>query len=66
MEQRSDEALAQFALIQIQAEVIPSQVGYWEDLRWKQTDSAFKLGRIMETQTEEIQKQLREWAQRWL
>lgn len=66
LEKQSDEALARLCLIQFRANMMPEQVGYWQDLRWKGDKARVAIERIRGIQPPEIQEKLSKWAETYL
>lgn len=57
---RTTGELSKLALIQMRAKVIPSQIGYWDDLAYRQgNESVYKAQRIADVQeAAEIAKEI--------
>jgi hypothetical protein len=63
---RTEQAIAELGLIQLQSNITPDQTGYWMDLRHDQgKESEFKIERICERQSAEVAAKLRAWLIRW-
>ena len=62
---RSDKALTELALIEMRSHIERNQIGYWDHLRYEMNDSAFRLQRVMSTQTPEIAAELQSWGEKW-
>jgi hypothetical protein len=63
---RTEKAITELALIQLQARIKYPQIGYWNRLQYETTDSPFQLQRVMSTQTPEIATKLQAWGDKWI
>jgi hypothetical protein len=61
-EKRSEQALLAKALIMMQANIPRNMIGYVDALCYVQTDSAYKLQRLMSVQTPKIAAKLEAWG----
>ena len=63
---RTEKAITELSLIQLQARIKYNQIGYWNRLQYETADSLFQLRRIMSTQTPEIATKLQAWGDKWI